>query len=61
MSRKNKYEYLHVVQGKYEQGWEDLCQSENRSEARSDLRAYRANAPETEYRLIQRREIPDGD
>ncbi len=45
------------VQGGYGQGWEDLTQSENRAEARTDLRAYRANVPDYAHRLIRRREV----
>lgn len=54
--KHTKYEYLHVVQGHYSHGWEDLTQSEDRGEAWADVRAYRENAPETVYRLIERRE-----
>ena len=56
--RKNKYEYLHVVQGNYEgTGWEDIDCSENRRESQANLRAYRLNAHGYQYRLIQRREL----
>jgi len=57
--RKNKYTYLHVVQGRYGQvyGWEDLTQSENKSEARTNLKAYREAEPGTPHRLIKRREL----
>ena len=54
----NKYTYLWVVQGKYVGlWWEDLCASEVLKEARDDIKAYRENMPETQYRLIQRREL----
>jgi hypothetical protein len=58
----NKYEYLHVLQGRYGFGWEDLTASEVRSEVRSDLRSYRQNEG-GEYRIIQRRELrqPEDD
>lgn len=52
-----KYRYLHVLQGNYGQGWEDICQSEDRAEMVSDRRAYRENAPEYPYRIIGRREL----
>lgn len=54
MERANKYEYLHVVQGNYGHGWEDLTASEDYREARADALAYRENdtAP---VRLIKRR------
>ena len=54
----NKYIYLHVVQGYYSShyGWEDLCESEDRQEARRDLRVYVENEREFPHRLIQRRE-----
>ena len=53
----NKYTYLWVVQGYYNNyGWEDLtCGSE--IEAKTDINKYRENAPESRYRLIQRREL----
>jgi hypothetical protein len=52
-----KYRYLHVLQGNYGQGWEDLCQSEDRSEMVADRKSYRENAGEYAYRIIQRREL----
>jgi len=54
--KKNKYVYLHVVQGMYEFGWEDLTQSESWSEARDDLKAYRNNEAGS-FRMIKRREL----
>lgn len=55
---KNKYIYLHIVQGNYgAYGWEDIDCSVYRKEARDSLRTYRLNAPEYSYRLIQRREL----
>lgn len=57
MTKKpTKYAYLHVVQGNYGQGWEDLTQSESYREAVSDYRAYRSNEPYP-HRLIKRREL----
>lgn len=53
--RVNRWIYLHVVQGEYGQGWEDLCASESRKEAHQNAREYRENAPEP-IRLIRRRE-----
>lgn len=52
----NKYVYLHVVQGNYGQGWEDVTAEEKRSEARARLREYRENEPQYAHRLIRRRE-----
>lgn len=57
--KKNKYVYLHVVQGMYCLGWEDLTQSESLSEAMADLKAYRENEIGV-FRLIKRRELNDG-
>ena len=56
----NKYTYLWIVQGNYGygHGWEDLCASEDRKEARANLRDYRENEPGP-HRLIQRREKND--
>ena len=57
--KQNKYEYLFVVQANYGfgDGWEDLCASPERKEAKEDLKAYRVNAPGTPYRMIFRREL----
>ena len=57
--KKNKYNYLFVVQGRYatQYGWEDLTQSDSYKEAREYLRDYQKNAPEYPHRMIQRREL----
>jgi hypothetical protein len=47
---------VHNVQGLFEGGWEDVCGSTDRQEARRDLRSYRENDPKHQYRLIRRRE-----
>lgn len=52
--RQTKYEYLHVLQGRYGYGWEDLCASESRAEVRQNLKEYRENEGGC-YRVIQRR------
>ena len=54
LARSPKTELLHVVQGNYGHGWEDLTASTDYADARRDLRAYRENdtAP---TRLIKRR------
>lgn len=52
--RTNKYSYLYVVQGHYGQGWEDLTASEDRTEARQNLKDYRASEPAA-HRMITRR------
>lgn len=49
-----KTELLHVVQGNYGHGWEDLAASVSRREALADLKAYRANESGP-FRLIARR------
>lgn len=56
--KKNKYTYLHVLQGLYGYGygWEDLCASESYSEVVQNLKEYRENEGGT-YRLIERREL----
>ena len=55
---KNKYQYLHVLQGNYGygHGWEDLCASESYREGRQNLKEYRENEGGN-YRLIERREL----
>jgi hypothetical protein len=54
----NKFTYLHILQADYGygHGWEDESQSEDRREVRQHLREYRKNAPEYNYRIVQRRE-----
>ena len=54
LARQPKTELLHVVQGNYGHGWEDLTASSDYAEARRDLKSYRENdtAP---TRLIKRR------
>jgi hypothetical protein len=54
--RRNKYTYVHVLQGHYGQGWEDLTQSESRREMRQNLKEYRENEGGA-YRIIFRREL----
>lgn len=56
MKKTNKYIYLYVLQGFYGYGWDDLTASENYSEIREDLKAYRENE-HGKYRIIQRREL----
>lgn len=55
-ARGPRYGLVHYVQGNYGEGWEDLCGSVSRREARDDIRAYRENAPGA-YRLIKRLEL----
>ncbi len=57
MKRKNKYQYLYVLQGNYDgYGWEDLTVSEHRKDVRADLRSYHENEG-GRYRIIRRREL----
>lgn len=55
--RNRKYDYLFVVQGNYGfgHGWEDLCASTVRSEARANLKDYLLNEGGFPHRMIQRR------
>ena len=55
MKKKNKYEYIKVLQGNYSYGWEDLCTSVSVKEVREDRKTYRENCPEGSYRIISRR------
>lgn len=52
----NKYNYIWIVQGFYDR-WEDLTASKLWREAKLDLKAYRDNETQTQFRLIQKREI----
>ena len=58
----NKYNYLIIGQGHYDQGWEDeTTYPDNRDgwkEAKMDRRAYRGNSPYP-FRLIRRRELKE--
>lgn len=54
LARQPKTELLHVVQGNYDHGWEDLTASADYAEARANLRDYRQNDP-APTRLIKRR------
>lgn len=60
-TKRNKYEYLYVLQGHYSGGgWADLTAAPKtaagRREVRADLRAYRENEGGA-YRIIKRREL----
>ncbi len=59
--RRNKYDYLYIVQGKYGDTyrWEDLTAADSRKEARRDLRDYDLNDPYP-HRIIQRRVLRKG-
>lgn len=54
--KKNKFLYLHILQGNYGYGWEDLTAEDTYKEAREQLKCYRENEGGN-YRIIQRREI----
>ena len=54
LARQPKTELLHVVQGNYGHGWEDLTASADRTEARRDLKSYRENDT-AQTSLIKRR------
>ena len=54
--RKNKYEYLFVIQGNYGYGWDDFISTENYREAKARLKDYRDNEKKYSHRMIQRRE-----
>jgi hypothetical protein len=60
MKKPNKYDYLHVLQGHYGCGWEDLTAAEQtregRKEIRDNLKDYRENEG-GRYRIIKRREL----
>jgi hypothetical protein len=54
--RTNKFTYLHVIQGNYGYGWEDVDQSESYRETRANLKEYHASGTGA-HRMIQRREL----
>ena len=53
--KPNRTKPEYVVQGNYGYGWEDLTASDDYSEARNDLKAYRENETGVPHRLITRR------
>ena len=56
MARQNKFEYLHIVQGNYGYGWDDVCPCEDRKDARERLKEYRENEGRAAtFRIILRR------
>ena len=70
--RRNKYDYLYIVQGRYGDTyrWEDLTAADSQEGGRRDLRDYRMSEtahyirtgrrPGVNYRLIQRRVLRKG-
>lgn len=57
MSKRNKFTYLHVIQGNYGYGWEDVDQDESFKLARENFKLYRENEPQYSHRMINRREL----
>ena len=58
--RKNKYNYLWVIQGNYGYGWEDLSAYDKKessyADVKHDIREYRI-ADSAPKRIIERREL----
>ena len=59
--KKNKYNYLYILQGFYFGRWEDLTATNKKDatayrEIKADKKAYQENEGGT-YRIIERREI----
>lgn len=58
--KKNKYQYLVVLQGQFDGQWEDIiardehCSPEEYRQWREDLKSYRENDPRP-YRTVHRR------
>lgn len=46
---------IYVIQGNYGCGWEDVTASDDREEAKNDLRDYRLNQPEYPHRMVKRK------
>ena len=55
--RRNKFTYLHVIQGDYGGGFEDVDQDEDFRLARANFKLYRENEPQYSHRMIKRREL----
>lgn len=54
MSEEPKYEY--IVQGDYQQGWEDLTAHETRAAAVAECNVYNTEEPELRHRVVRRLE-----
>lgn len=52
--RRNKYEYLFVIQGNYGYGWDDEYFTNTFSEAKRTIKEYRENLC-CPFRIIRRR------
>ena len=59
--KKNKYKYLWVIQSNYGYGWDDVDQSENYKDAKTNLKLYIENETNCPYkiRIILRRVLND--
>ncbi len=58
--KRNKFEYLYVLQGYYSHGWEDLAAEDQTLQGRKAIRQTRKEYQENErgaYRIIKRRVI----
>jgi hypothetical protein len=51
-----KWKYVHVVQGNYGQGWEDVTEEETYPDAFQRLKEYNQNETQIAHRMIVRRE-----
>lgn len=53
--RKNKYNYIYVIQGNYGYGWDDLVECDTYTEARTTWKDYAINEVNYCHRIIKRR------
>ena len=60
MARRNKYNYLWVIQGYYGRAWEDLSEYDKKeykySDVKHDYKEYKIADPASK-RIIERREL----
>ena len=56
MAYQRKTSDLFIIESDYGYGWEETISSDNRLDARQNLKDYRINQPEYSHRLIKRRE-----
>lgn len=53
---QRKTKDVYVLVSNYGYGWEEEVRYETLAEARNDLKAYRNNCPQYEYRITKKRE-----
>lgn len=53
----NKWEIVRYIQAHYESGWEDLAGYRPKEKLTEDLKEYHFSEPNTQFRIIRRKEL----